>query len=118
MKIEVIWYETYFKITPDPAVVRGGTLIEWGVAYTGNPIQQLDWTIYFENGSPFPGKATFRLFTFYNTTTIGVPFASHIGIINAGSATNPGDWKYGVRLQDNLNQTVLGDDDPHLIVYS
>jgi hypothetical protein len=40
----------------------------------------------------------------------------HVGQIDAGSADDPGEYKYGVRATDGVTRQELSDDDPYIIV--
>jgi hypothetical protein len=43
-------------------------------------------------------------------------FGQHAGSTGTVTADDPGNYKYGVRAEDALNQVVLGDGAPRLIV--
>jgi len=107
MIISIQWQESYFSISPDPAIVIVGTPIEWVVNYFGAPMPGLLWTVYFDHGSPFTGKE-------FSTFTGGGHSAGHF--LSAGPAFNSGFCKYGVKVQNQATGSVIGDDDPHLVV--
>jgi hypothetical protein len=98
-------------ITPDPVVIKKGERIAWrfGVVDPNNNTNALRYGIYINNGNPFgkhPGSWALE----------GEPTTSGIGILEAGPATEPGNYKYGVRIADANTGEALSDDDPILVV--
>jgi hypothetical protein len=68
------------------------------------------WTVYFDHGTPFGGPRN-RIFT-----TTSFFSGQHTGTTGTVIAHDPGDYKYGVQVENPLNHVLLGDDDPRLIV--
>lgn len=110
MEIKVKFDHGKFTFLPDPAIVRRGTLVNWRFQANGLPFPQLEWVVYFNEGSPFRGQGA--------QIVVDTPAVDgqHIGTSPEMSADDPGDYKYGVRVVDATNQQTLGDDDPRLIV--
>src|SRR5205807_406492 len=104
--IEVFWEEGKLHLSPDRAIVYAGTVVKWELRVVNlRPYsRRLMWTVYFSSGSPFPGESSiFR-----------VSPRSPQELVAAGPALRPGDWKYGVRLEEIERREVLADDDPLL----
>jgi len=116
MRISVVFDGQDLSIDPDVAAVTVGDPVEWlcstrGQAFPG----PLVWTIYFNRRSPFGA-----LVTRFPLTTLSPGYsrggADHQGLAGPVYPSLPGDYKYGVSVQDAATQNVLGDDDPRLIV--
>lgn len=108
-----IWVEFNggrWHFSPDPATVARGTPVIWKFQTNTLPVQKILWTAYFDHGSPFGDQGN----RFITNTVISA--GQHVGTTGAMSADEPGDYKYGVRADDVLGGTTLGDDDPRLIV--
>src|SRR5579871_46421 len=108
MEIKISFDAGKFHTSPDPAQVRQGESVTWRFVAT-KPDAPLEWMLYFTHGSPFGGQSSV-LFT--ETKFDG----SHSGITEKLSADHPGDYKYGIRLVDSSKHSILGDDDPRLVV--
>ena len=110
MEIWVTFAGGKFTITPDPARVRVGTPIVWRfLAHQSSP-ENIRWTVYFSNNSPFFFPTT-EIIT--NTHSID---GQHTGATGAVAPQHPGEYKYGVRTENPQNQETMGDDDPQLVV--
>jgi hypothetical protein len=112
-----VQYDYKLLVHPDPARVTVGEPVEWVFLTSGTgTLDTLVWTVYFDHGSPF-GILTNRFTVATLKTAIVLPqTTNHIGLVGAVYAALPGDYKYGVRLQDPHSGAILGDDDPRLIV--
>ena len=51
------------------------------------------------------------------TETFQLPDGQHVGTSPIITADAPGDYKYGVHLEDVDDNRALGDEDPRLIVF-
>jgi hypothetical protein len=109
MEIWVIFDGTQWTFTPNPATAKSGTPVAWRFQAKGILVPQINWTVYFDHGSPFVGAKQF-------TTTTIQSGGQHTGATGQAPADIPGEYKYGVRAEDSSSKNVLGDDDPHLIV--
>lgn len=96
-----------WKVLPDPAYVDVDSPITW-VFRNDKPLHsKLVWTVYFEQGTPFGLDQTeFCVETKKRTK----------GVVGPLHTKETGDFKYGVRVDDPVAKTTLGDDDPRLIV--
>lgn len=112
MEIKVTFDHGKLVFDPDPAYVYQGELVSWVFRSTvvgplGRPLR---WTVYLQHGSPFHSQVTdFIADTLPSQGT-------HSGTAGGMPADDPGDYKYGVRLEDLINKATLADDDPRLIV--
>lgn len=70
----------------------------------------LQWVLYLNHGSPFRSQDTEFI-----TDTRPIQ-GQHTGRTRGMSADDPGEYKYGVRIDDPINNLTLADDDPKLIV--
>ena len=71
--------------------------------------ERLKWTIYFENGRhPFETHPE-------GSWSIEADSAQE-SEFTSGPAITPGDYKYGVRVENASTGAQLSDDDPRLIV--
>jgi hypothetical protein len=105
---------------PERAEVVVGEMVQWSIAVIGGgrPIRSVKWEFYFEGRSPFPRR------TYSVTTGIQVPRGrpstvqeiAYIATIDAGHASGPGEYKYGVRAIDEATEHALSDDDPYIVV--
>jgi hypothetical protein len=109
MEIKVTFDRGKFVFSPDPAVVKRGSLVNWNFQAIGIAYPKLEWTVYFSKGTPFRQGIRFVA----GTSEVR---GQHAGASPPMTAEDPGDYKYGVRLVDTANQKTLGDDDPRLIV--
>jgi hypothetical protein len=104
------------QIHPDPATVSVGENVTWELYYDyydGRGELSMDpllWTVYFSDGSPFPGWKNRAV----ETKPEGNP--EHKGTLDGGATSSEGDYKYGVRVQNSRTKEILCDDDPRLIV--
>jgi len=104
------------RTEPERAEVAVGEHVQWSIEVTGGT-RSVEWEVYFDNESPFR-RRSYRVRTEAQVLTIPpVPEAGvHIGRIEAGSADEPGQYKYGVRATDETANRQLSDDDPYIIV--
>ena len=138
MEITVEFRRGQWKVLPDPAVVARNELVQWVVVADILPVQRLRWTIYFrqfppELFVPWPNgglrvQPQFGPEAIIRTTTLSMGFGSlptserpepvvnHQGITEPIAVGDPGDYKYGIRVENPENNEVLGDEDPLLIV--
>jgi hypothetical protein len=109
MEIKVTFDHGKLLFDPDPAYVYRGESVSW--AFRTNAIAMpLRWIVYLHHGSPFRRPATD--FTTDTTPSQG----RHSGRTSGMPAQDPGDYTYGVRLDDLIRKVTLADDDPRLIV--
>ncbi len=109
MEIKVTFDHGRLVFNPDPAYVNRGEPVSWTFS-AGAVVRPLRWTVYFHRGSPFRHHATDLI------VDTASHLARHSGRTSSMSADDPGDYKYGVRLDDATTKAVLADDDPWLIV--
>jgi len=109
MEIKVKYENGKLYFWPDPVHVQRGELVSWSfqAGALANPLQ---WVVYFDHGSPFPGQA--KQFV-AETTPVG---GQHAGTTSVAPAEERGDYKYGGRVVDTAERVNLADDDPRLIV--
>lgn len=114
MDIEITGIVGRTRTVPERAVVALGETVRWIVRAAGNGVKSIEWQVYFRQGSPFKERSLKM------TTEAGSENgqAPHAGVIDAGEAQQPGEYKYGVRAVDASTSKELGDDDPFLIVQS
>ena len=118
MIIEVIFDGRHLTITPDPAHARVGEDVDWLMlasdpSHRSGQFASLHWEVYFDHGSPFiPPLPALQV-----TTRFDPPVAMvHRGMVKAGRAQRPGDYKYGVRLFSSASRDPLEDEDPNLLI--
>jgi hypothetical protein len=83
---------------PSTTRVKVGTKVAWRLRAD----RELQWTVYFDHGTPFDSN-------------VGEVIAESADLV-LGTADRIGDYKYGVRVTDPQSNSVLGDDDPYLMV--
>jgi len=110
MEIRVSFDGRNFKISPDPARVKAGTLVKWRFHANHLGFDRILWTVFFHHGSPFQFQAD------EFTTTTQSDQGQHTGTTDEMAPDTPGDYKYGVRSEDARTQHRLGEDDPRLLV--
>jgi hypothetical protein len=110
MEIKVSFNHGKLTFSPDPAIVRRGTIVNWRFQTSVGTFPKLRWIVYFNKGSPF--RVQNPLFVADTSSAQG----QHIGTSGQMSADDPGDYKYGVRVIDSSIHETIGDDDPRLIV--
>jgi hypothetical protein len=113
MDIEITGVVGSTRTEPERAVVALGETVRWLVRARAR-VKSIEWRVYFSKGSPFKEGS-------WKTTTEGSSEggdAAHTGVIEAGEAQQPGEYKYGVRATDASTNEELSDDDPFLIVQS
>ena len=120
MEIWVEFTDKSWRISPDPAIVPSGTLVQWRFRADTVDVKHLRWTIYFEQGHPFSFASDtesdlIQKLEFANETLAG-PDGQHVGVSTTVTADSPGHYKYGVRLEDVDEEKELGDEDPKLTV--
>lgn len=108
-RIDVTVGKGYIKVSPDPAVVDEGTLVEWHISTDPN-LPALDFELYFSAASPF-------IWNKQRSSLKPSDPAAGSTVISA-SAAEPGDYKYGVRATETKSGNILADDDPRLTVRS
>src|SRR5262245_9642676 len=120
-RIRVILRPGRISADPDVATARVGESVVWELVTVGSVdtlgVRDIEWTIYFDHGSPFRGVV--RLSTTTPATTAppspaGSP--SSVGTLPPQIPDRPGDFKYGVRASDATTRRLVADDDPRLIV--
>jgi hypothetical protein len=131
--ITIVFKDGKWTVHPDPATVKVGTPITWLVRMRSSLVPLLRWIVYFDHGSPFKFN---RLRVATRNTELGTALirdggardalknagvstdeiADHDGVIGPISPEEPGDYKYGVRLENAETGERMGDDDPRLIV--
>ena len=113
MDIEITGVVGSTRTEPERAVVALGETVRWLVRVRAG-VKSIEWRVYFSKGSPFKEGS-------WKTTTERSSEgddAAHTGVIEAGEAQQPGEYKYGVRATDASTNEELCDDDPFLIVQS
>jgi len=142
MDIIVEFDQGKWRITPDPCRVRANTPLFWLLRSRRSNINRLRWIIYFKSGTPFsfqgyrPTEFHFpitTLNTHLGTAVIkGVVSSSeselkyfnidpseitdHSGAAGPLIPSEPGTYKYGLRLEDAESGELISDDDPQLII--
>ena len=97
-----------WNISPDPAVVNVGDVVQWRFQSQNHDVSQVRWSVYFSHGFPFINPNP------YATPAI-ISADRDAGHTPQVLVEEPGDYKYGVRAQAPSGQ-ILGDEDPRLIV--
>ena len=108
IEINVIVDWGSIKVSPDPAEVSEGGIVQWQFDIEPT-LPNLTLEIYFSHQSP----------TTWSTQKIST--RSFIrGTIPSLTATvhDPGEYKYGVKATELGTNQVIADDDPYLIVRS
>jgi len=118
MIITVSYHSRKTAIDPEPATVRLGEPVEWLFISLENNEETIRWTVYFNDGSPFPGFYTsFSVETNLSDKVPGpIAGVAHSGRLPALVTVAEGNYKYGVRTENPAKQEQLSDDDPYLIV--
>lgn len=119
MDIQVTFDGRVWKVAPDPAKVRVGTVVRWLMMGKNCPYPRLRWTVYFHHGTPFrPWRTCFTVSSEVEmpSDTPSEPEGEHTGIAEAGPVTQQGEYKYAVMVENPEDGTTLGNDDPRLIV--
>jgi hypothetical protein len=114
MVIEITGIVGHTRTEPERAVVSLGETVRWVVRAGGNGVKSIEWQVYFNHGSPFKERSL-KMTTEEGSENGEAP---HAGVIDAGEAQQPGEYKYGVRAVDTSTNQELSDDDPFLIVQS
>ncbi len=113
MVIEITGIVGRTRTEPERAVVALGETVRWVIRAGATGVKSVEWQVYFSHGSPFKERS-------WKLTTEGGSEndAAHAGVIDAGEAQQPGEYKYGVRAVDASTNQEISDDDPFLIVQS
>ncbi len=112
MTIEITGAVRSTKTQPERAVVALGDTVQWVIRVGATGVKSISWQVYFNEGSPFKNRS-------WRMTTEGSSDKDefvHTGVIDAGEAQKPGEYKYGVRAVDASDNKELSDDDPFLVV--
>lgn len=96
---------------PMYAKVKSGNVVSWNFRSISFLPRWLRWTIYFPYDNPFKGSEP-QIIT-AETIRGG---SRHIGRTATFIAVEPGEYKYGIKLQEAESGETLGDDDPYLLV--
>lgn len=142
MDIRVEFEDGRWFVLPDPCRITVNTPLFWLLLCRLSAVKRLRWTVYFEHGTPFnlQGHRPDRFYLPVTTmnTHIGSAAArrnvlakelkaaginpretrDHEGAIGPLIPTEPGTYKYGVRVEDADSGEPISDDDPQLIVVS
>lgn len=120
MEISIKFDRGIWRISPDPARISRGELIRWRFQAPYLDILRTRWTIYFPFGHPFARNERGVAFSREPLLLVVDARQSYDGLHSGYSpmiqAEAPGDYKYGVKLEDIDTGEELGDEDPHLIV--
>jgi hypothetical protein len=140
MDIIVEFDEGKWFIAPDPCRVSVNTPLFWFLRCRRSNMNRLRWIIYFNSGTPFnfqghrPAEFHFpvtTLNTHLGTAVIkrvvssselkyfGIDpkeIADHAGAAGPFIPSEPGTYKYGLRLEDAESGEPISDDDPQLII--
>jgi len=117
MKIRITGTLDGTRTEPEKAEVAVGEHVSWSIEVRGRT-PSVGWEIYFENDSPFR-RRSYRVATTMRVSQTYPPSdeaAIHVGEVDAGTAEEPGEYKYGVRASDDSTGRILSDDDPYIIV--
>jgi hypothetical protein len=106
-EIQVNLSNTHVLISPDPAIVKVGDKLIWKLG-SGLPVK-LRWTVYFHHGSPFAREEGYP-------HRFEASEEARLAQLGPFSAEDPGDYKYGIRVEDPADDKKLADDDPRLVV--
>jgi hypothetical protein len=132
--INITFEEGKWEVSPDPAHVKVGELFTWTVQVPRSRFELLRWELHFDRGTPFGEINDFKTST--RNSHLGTIVDSnsrlqhalrdagadldvivdHGGIVGPVLAEQPGDYKYGVRLENAETEEELEDYDPRLIV--
>jgi len=108
------------RVSPDPARVRLGAPLWWRFRCDDIYARRLRWTIYFTKGHPFAfggdPSAIVPSSLVFATETFRLTDRQHVGTSPVITADVPGEYKYGVRLEDLDENREIGDEDPFLEV--
>jgi hypothetical protein len=119
MEIWIEFNKGKWRVSPDPARIPRGTPLQWRFRGDGLNASHVLWTIYFAQGHPFTGVERRGIsdgpFAFA-AETFRLPDQRHVGTSPVITADVPGQYKYGVRLENLDEDRELGDEDPLLIV--
>jgi hypothetical protein len=135
MDITITFLDGRWNTDPNPAIVLVGTKVRFVVRTKRSPIKNLEWTIDFKGRSPFKDNATWRITTKdsnlgsdnspQNRDLRGVlndPASrddieyDHRGASAPSETTEPGDYKYDLRVENAATGRTVGQEDPILIV--
>ena len=119
MDVQIIFDGRYWKTSPDPVEVKVGEPLRWMISGVNCPFPHLRWTIYFYKGAPFaPWQTAFATLTHAvdKEGKLTEQGGDHKGEIKSPESQNPGEFKYGVKVENADDGVTLGDDDPKLIV--
>ena len=115
MTIKIILSSTGhdIRVIPETAIVKQGEEVSWSVHSPPAPIRKIQWEVIFEDDSPFGDKDEGT----HDVTTDADPTpGEHDGNIEPGPATEPGEYKYGIRVIDPAANFTFIDEDPYLVV--
>ena len=106
------------KTYPDRARIRRGQKVRWRFQAPETPLDQIAWSVYFEEKSPLRG--THRANARSKAERQSEPYQdtrqhltqTHAKIING----EPGEYKYGIKATDLRSNQTLADEDPYIIV--
>lgn len=120
MEIWIEFEQGKWRVSPDPARIPRGSHLLWRFRGDSLTARRVRWTIYFAQGNPFVfggGDAALSAERLaIPTETFRLPEGQHVGVSPIITADAPGDYKYGVRLEDLDEGKELGNEDPLLIV--
>jgi hypothetical protein len=129
MDIQVNFDDAKWFVSPDPCQVAVNTPLFWFLRCRRSSIARLRWILYFNSGTPFnfqghrPSQFHFPVTTL-NTNlpesqNVGIDpkeMGDHVGAAGPFIPSEPGTYKYGLRLEDAESGELIGDDDPQLII--
>lgn len=135
MDIVVRFENGDWRIEPDPASVTVGTAVTWLLRSPRSNYTRLRWTVYFAHGTPFSSDEGPFCVTTVNTKlgTVLTQDASvldsvknagvgldhvvdHEGAIGPVAPTEPGQYKYGIKVENAETDEEVADDDPQLVI--
>jgi len=120
--IQVDFGDGKWCISPDPCRVEVNTPLLWHLRCRRTSIARLRWTLYFNSGTPFfewhhQPQSHFLVTTELQNSGIDTKdFGDHAGAVGPLIPSEPGTYKYGLRLEDAESGEPIGDDDPQLII--
>jgi len=119
-------------VSPDPAEVWVGNPIVWRFEAKSMQVRRIRWTVYFHRPRLLSTLAApFHFWRWLLFRRRGIPFfpgvgtelssttqaaGAHEGTIGPATPESPGEYKYGVRVENAETGATLGDDDPILLV--
>jgi hypothetical protein len=133
MDITITFENGRWTTDPNPAIVLVGTKVRFVVRTKRSPTKKLEWAIDFKSKSPFKETAIWRIKTENSNLghenslqrrdlrgVLNDPASrddieyDHRGASAPAETTEPGDYKYDLRVENAANGETVGTEDPNL----